>query len=157
MKTVDFRGTIIEGTMRPQDMLPAMMDVLLQYHPEAYQLVTSTISSEFDLTYMELCSHESHPAWQDEELSWILYELAWDAMNEIAPEGYYFGSHPGDGSDYGFWLNDDWDQDDEDDEEDHFCFCCGRGDKGLEQCPTCGEMICVDCLPPFGVHVCEPD
>ena len=157
MKTVDFTGTVVEGTMRPQDVLPAMMDVMLQYHPEAYQLVTSTISSEFDLTYMELCGHENHPAWQDEDMSWIVNEVARDAMNEIAPDGYYFGSHSGNDSDYGYWLEDDWDLDDKDDEEDHFCFCCGRGDKGLEPCPQCGKMLCQDCVPPFGGHVCEPD
>jgi len=49
---------------------------------------------------------------------------------------------------------DNWDQDDE---EDRFCFCCGRGDKGLAPCPQCGKMLCQDCAPPFGGHVCEPD
>jgi len=110
MKTVEFRGTVSEGMMRPQDCLPAMMDVLEQYHPEAYQEVTSTISSEFGLTYTELCGLDDHPAWLDEDMAWIVNEIAWDAMNDIAPPNYYFGSHPGDGSDYGFWLVDDWEE-----------------------------------------------
>lgn len=152
MKIVDFTGTMSEGTMRPQDILPAVMDVLKEYHPEAYQLVTSTISGEFDATYTELCGDKDHPAWRSEEMGWILGEVAWDAMNEIAPDGYYFGAHPGDGADYGFWLVNDWE-----DEEDHFCYCCGRGDMTLTPCPKCGVMLCQSCAVPFGPHVCELD
>ena len=33
----------------------------------------------------------------------FLNDDLWIFMNGIAPEGYYFGSHPGDGSSYGFW------------------------------------------------------
>ena len=38
---------------------------------------------------------------------WILNETIWDAMNEIAPEGCYFGPHPGDGCDFGFWQSEE--------------------------------------------------
>ena len=51
-----------------------------------------------------MLANDKHPGWQDEDVPWIINELAWDAMNEIAPEGFYFGAHPGDGCDYGFWA-----------------------------------------------------
>jgi hypothetical protein len=29
-----------------------------------------------------------------------------DALNEYAPAHFFFGTHPGDGSDFGYWLSD---------------------------------------------------
>ncbi|KLU61769.1 hypothetical protein CEB3_c19480 [Peptococcaceae bacterium CEB3] len=31
----------------------------------------------------------------------------WDYMDDIAPEGCSFSSHPGDGADFGFWEEDE--------------------------------------------------
>ena len=54
------------------------------------------------------CIAEFWDAEKDSEDRTIIFnEDIWDAMNAIAPEGTYFGSHPGDGSDYGFWTYDE--------------------------------------------------
>lgn len=36
-----------------------------------------------------------------------LNETLWYLMEEIAPYGWYFGAHPGDGSDFGYWEAED--------------------------------------------------
>jgi hypothetical protein len=41
-----------------------------------------------------------------EELDVYLNENVFEKMNEIAPENTYFGSHPGNGSSFGFWVID---------------------------------------------------
>jgi len=44
--------------------------------------------------------------WNSEASGWLL-EALFDALDDIAPRGCYFGAHPGDGSNYGFWHNED--------------------------------------------------
>ena len=116
MRTVDFTGTVSEATMLSRDLVPKFMFILAQYHPDAYDTIMGEIQEEFGLQYADL--HEcnalcdcdeylkcvSHSGiWESEAMSYILNETIWDAMQEIAPDGYYFGAHPGDGCDYGFW------------------------------------------------------
>jgi hypothetical protein len=35
-------------------------------------------------------------------------EALFDALNDYAPEGFYFGASMGDGCDYGYWLSDEY-------------------------------------------------
>jgi len=76
-------------------------------------LSTGTMIAEDVFSAIESLLPESivEEFWAAEEDSedrmYILNEYAWDHMNDIAPEGTYFGAHPGDGSDFGFWSYDD--------------------------------------------------
>lgn len=149
IKTVGFTGTVIRATMRSQDLVPVFMDVLFRYYREAHDLATDGIFDAFGLTYTELCGQPLHAAWQSSEMGYLLHETLWDAMDEIAPEGYYFGAHPGDGCDYGYWKV-------LDPNEETCCQFCGRSDLTLLACPVCDELLCQNCLD-TNVHVCEPE
>jgi hypothetical protein len=75
-------GTVSTGTMLASDLIPAFMAEL----PASHKLRV-----EYD-------EHGYNAADADD-----LLECLFDALDALAPEGTYFGAHPGDGSDYGFW------------------------------------------------------
>lgn len=90
--------SISHGTMRPQDVLPALLDALAEHDRDAYaqclHLIPAHASEDDDTAW-----------WTDEAQDHV--EALFDALNDCAPAGLYFGAHPGDGSDYGFWMSEE--------------------------------------------------
>jgi hypothetical protein len=83
-------GTVSEGTMRPEDLIPAFLGVIEQYAPDRYA---------------DLCADFDDTAWDDVDLEFLsefLDEL-FGIMDEIAAPYTYFGASEGDGACYGFW------------------------------------------------------
>lgn len=59
--------------------------------------------------YIQICVRIPSYVWANPDDSWwqddgqyVLQEL-FEVMNSYAPEGYYFGTHIGDGADFGYW------------------------------------------------------
>mgnify|MGYP003666601674 FL=1 len=111
MTTTGKPGTIIHATLRPQDLLPAFLRELLERSEKAFNDYFSTLEGSplaRLLHYKTLewdCEEKALEAYvASEECLWDLEALI-DALGEHAPEGHYFGAHPGDGSDFGFWEN----------------------------------------------------
>lgn len=98
MSTTADLGTVISGTMRKEDLIPAFVDVLREYAPE------HTLVAEYDA--LPDCDWDELTEEQQEQTDYLLDEL-FDALNEYAPDFCYFGAHEGDGSDYGFWFSSD--------------------------------------------------
>ena len=73
--------TVSHGTFQPRHLVPAFADLLTELGSPAPPM---------DFT--------------DEAVDELICQL-----DRLAPKGYYFGSHPGDGSDFGFWRYDDED------------------------------------------------
>lgn len=140
--TPDECGTVSRATHRPRHLVPKFMDVLLEYYPAAYQRITHTIQQELDTTYGELCEHttltDEHEMWVSEEMSYILNEDIWEAMQEIAPECHYFGAHVGDGADFGYWHMDCRDCS-EHDACQHTCDLYGEHPCDNGECPYCAK------------------
>ena len=63
--------------------------------------------------YVQVMNAIPAHAMEDKEADWWnsddaagLLESLFDTLDSYSPEGYYFGAHLGDGSDYGFWKMD---------------------------------------------------
>lgn len=88
--------SVSHSTLRPQDLIPAFLDVLINT-PEYLQL------KNFVPSYV--LENDDDGWWDSEECSYFVNEELIDTISSYSPEGYYFGAHIGDGSDFGFWEN----------------------------------------------------
>jgi len=93
----DVIGTVIHGTLRAQDLILAFSDALDAIDPEA----TAKIRAEGWVPESAI-NDDDDAWWSSEAPSWIMDDL-FDALNDAAPDGCYFGTTEGDGSDFGFW------------------------------------------------------
>jgi hypothetical protein len=108
-----FAGSISEGTLRTEDLLPRFIAVLRVAdvkHPlviewEGYVIALNTLAELLDTTPPNLA--EDIGFWDAEHLQYLLNEQVFDALNEVAPEGTYFGASEGDGASFGFWPIDE--------------------------------------------------
>lgn len=97
-------GTISRGTMRAEDLIPTFMSHLFKEDPQKARMIWK----KYPNLLQALCDKQAgieSDWWESEEASNILNNDLFDEMQNYAPEGHYFGSHPGDGSDYGYWKN----------------------------------------------------
>ena len=85
--------SISHGTMRTQDLIPAFLDVIRDT-PEYVQVMNAIPSHAME---------DKESDWWDSDDAAGLLESLFDTLDSYSPEGYYFGAHPGDGSDYGYW------------------------------------------------------
>lgn len=98
--------SLSHATMRPEDLIPTFMFFLEEHNPKVAAQLTSSYSgegwpySQAGLAFGEFDDTQT-------ELSEYLLDDLFNALNNIAPEGTYFGAHPGDGADYGFWTVED--------------------------------------------------
>lgn len=104
-------GSVSSGTMICEDVFDACISTL-NYLDKAR---AEAIQKEWDDVESECPNKSEHVEGQDcdnceEQRSYILNETLWDALDEYAPPYCYFGAHPGDGADYGFWVREDIEQ-----------------------------------------------
>lgn len=93
-------SSIISGTHRPQDLIPAFLDAVEDLAPEEYAALRLT---PFPCPPAYALEDEDSDWWDGPDCAWFLNEELWNILDSVAPDGHYFGAHPGDGSDFGFW------------------------------------------------------
>jgi hypothetical protein len=100
-------GTISHGTLLPEDLIPAFQDAFEELGGDYKKLMLASDVLFHTLAKKpHLHEYEIDEAWerfyQSEDASVDVMDLM-DAIQEICPPFVYFGSHSGDGSDFGFW------------------------------------------------------
>jgi hypothetical protein len=105
-------GSVSHATMRFEDLIPTFMFLLEQVDRETATEITSRYSGDGWPSSMAGLAFGDPFEGEQITLQTYLMEDLFDALSNLAPPGYYFGSHPGDGSDYGFWqVEEDYLQD----------------------------------------------
>lgn len=79
---------------------------------EALESLSVSLDSEIlsDLQRLGLVGEDSREEDYKEEEAAELLLCLFDLLQEQSPEGFYFGSHSGDGALFGFWLSEEWEQ-----------------------------------------------
>lgn len=85
-------GSVSTGTLRAEDLIPAFADVLSEIAPAEYHKLAQSYATGNDEEY---CSEEDESDMVDE---------LEQSLSDRAPDFCYFGAHPGDGADFGFWI-----------------------------------------------------
>ena len=108
----DVLGSWSIATFAPRDLLLAFAGALraVDEADEYTALVARALSRHALHVRLDISGYE------DERAGYIIEDLT-DALDELAPEGTYFGANEGDGADFGFWQADPEDQDDYLDEQ----------------------------------------
>ena len=97
-------GSVSSGTMREEYLIPNFCYELKNLAKQTGICNRKTRAKHL-LTVREIEKRmESEDYFESDAASYDLNETLFDALNEYAGPYFYFGSHPGDGSDYGFWL-----------------------------------------------------
>ena len=92
-------GSVSWRTMRNCDLAPAFLAVLEEYVPDEH----TKLLAECPEVVAAMETGDDAEWWDSEEATLFVAETLWEAMDEIAPDGHYFGAHEANGADYGFW------------------------------------------------------
>lgn len=96
-------GTVSHATMREEELIPAFLDELQSQRPlkREHRKLIRDIKRNLRNTETEMRYYESEDASYD-------LDALFDALDTYCLPYFYFGAHPGDGSDYGYWLPEDF-------------------------------------------------
>ena len=94
-------GSVSSATLRPQDLLEAFASCLKELDKEVKHADLITEAYDF-ISVIETAEYQEDTTQAYEDANEIIAELV-DALNDYAPEGYYFGTDPNTPDEKG-WL-----------------------------------------------------
>jgi hypothetical protein len=92
-------GSVSWGTMRWQDVGDQMLDAL-----EYDGINVDKLVCEFAI-YLEADERDALTEAMQDAIEWLVWDEIWNLMADNAPDGCYWGAHPGDGADFGYWAD----------------------------------------------------
>jgi len=95
-------GSVCSGTMRSEDLIPTFLGFLINLDTE--KEFTSVIREGKSIIIQ---AEKDDSVWDSENTIMYLNEDLWEAMDSFSPDYCFFGAHPGNGSDYGYWPMED--------------------------------------------------
>lgn len=104
---LDVNQSVSHGTLNPRDLIHTFLDTLEQHAPREYANLRNDSELE-DYLNNTLGGPDEARDFEDS----FLHEVLWQEMQAICPPMTFFGSHPGDGSDFGCWAMESGDYED---------------------------------------------
>lgn len=95
-------GSISSGTTHPRDTVPAMLDELGAHEPQHAAKLRDTFNEPLNKLQYGNMEYNHEDAIHNE-----LVPHLEDRLQKHAPPGHYFGTHPDDPADLGFWPHHD--------------------------------------------------
>lgn len=108
-------GSVSSGTMRPEDLIPAFLDVAdgirlskadrqrIREARAEWEGCSAFNRDEDDEDSRPGCGVHEDGDDCEEQIGYLLNETLFDLLGNYAPPYCYFGANEGDGADYGFW------------------------------------------------------
>lgn len=92
-------GSVSCATMRPEDLIPSFLWELEHQHART--------RAHYNLCRSINARMRADDYFDSEDADYDL-EALFDALDAYSPAYFYFGAHIGDGSDYGYWLSEEF-------------------------------------------------
>lgn len=98
-------GSVSSATMRKEDLIPSFLWETKRLH------LTRDERKEVRSISSRVHRADSDDAYWQDEVSDFDLEALFDILDAHSLPYFYFGSHPGDGADYGYWLSESFEHD----------------------------------------------
>ena len=94
--------SISRATMRNEDLIPVFLHYLFILDPDAAENLWQNNAELLTALCDKNAGVNGAAYWETDAAGEVCNQL-FDELDAVAPTGFYFGAHIGDGSDYGFW------------------------------------------------------